>query len=229
MILFLDLDDTLIPSTQAYDHGMRTLGIEPSDETYLRARAQVKALCPPGYPASRSRRLYFKRYLELAGQFSPLRHSEMVEVYENAVSSFVSKAWHDLGRPRLLKELRLRARKIGLVTNETLAAQVSKLRGLDPDWKLFDFMITSEEAGVEKPHPRIFERALELAAAHPTEVLMVGDNPKMDIEGARAMGFKAVLCTEFLRPKDLPPGPVLGKLDELPNHIDQLNSERSEF
>lgn len=52
----------------------------------------------------------------------------------------------------------------------------------------FDGMVISSEVGASKPHPRIFEAALRMAGALPSECLHVGDDLKADIEGAQAAG-----------------------------------------
>jgi putative hydrolase of the HAD superfamily len=57
----------------------------------------------------------------------------------------------------------------------------------------FDFIAASARVGYEKPHPRIFEWALERAGAAPGEVLHVGDHLDADVTGARAVGIDALL------------------------------------
>jgi putative hydrolase of the HAD superfamily len=47
--------------------------------------------------------------------------------------------------------------------------------------------------GVEKPHPRIFERALSDLEAEPAGALHVGDSLRQDVEGALAVGMEALL------------------------------------
>lgn len=59
--------------------------------------------------------------------------------------------------------------------------------------KLFTTITTSEEAGVKKPEPGIFELALSKANAQPDESLMIGDDIKVDIEGARNIGMDQLL------------------------------------
>jgi putative hydrolase of the HAD superfamily len=55
-----------------------------------------------------------------------------------------------------------------------------------------DVLIASEEAGVSKPDPRIFEIALERLEATADRAVMVGDSWANDILGARAAGIRAV-------------------------------------
>ena len=52
--------------------------------------------------------------------------------------------------------------------------------------------LTAKEAGMAKPDPRIFEMAASLAGVPADSVLHVGDDPALDVVGARAAGMQAV-------------------------------------
>ena len=56
-----------------------------------------------------------------------------------------------------------------------------------------DAVITSRLHGKVKPHPTIFRAALSLLRVEPQAAVMVGDSLPDDIEGARAVGIRAVL------------------------------------
>lgn len=51
----------------------------------------------------------------------------------------------------------------------------------------------SKAHGRAKPHASIFERALEALEVTAGEAVMVGDSYRDDIEGARAIGMRAIL------------------------------------
>lgn len=57
----------------------------------------------------------------------------------------------------------------------------------------FDFCAYSDEIGVSKPHPRIFEAALGGVRADPAHAVHIGDIERTDIAGARAMGMRSIL------------------------------------
>jgi HAD superfamily hydrolase (TIGR01509 family) len=57
----------------------------------------------------------------------------------------------------------------------------------------FESVTDSGIVGVEKPHPKIFEAALEAMRARPDESLYVGDVYSVDYVGARNAGMQAVL------------------------------------
>lgn len=57
----------------------------------------------------------------------------------------------------------------------------------------FRSLIFSDETGVSKPHPRMFERALDALGAAPADAVHIGDIERTDIAGAKAMGMRAIL------------------------------------
>lgn len=80
-------------------------------------------------------------------------------------------------------------RRLALITNGLSSVQRSRL-GRSPIGPHFEAVVISEEIGVAKPDPRIFEAALE-AMGDPAkeEILMVGDNLLADIAGAKRFGL----------------------------------------
>ena len=69
--------------------------------------------------------------------------------------------------------------------------QVEKLKKLNLS-KYIDFLVTSEEAGAEKPDKKIFNLALQKMKLSKSKVIMIGDNIKKDIKGAESIGIKAI-------------------------------------
>lgn len=115
-----------------------------------------------------------------------------------------------------------------LGTNTRIDLEITGLTGF------FDHIVTSSEVGWRKPHPKIFQRVLELLEAEPAEVVFVGDNPKEDIRGAVDAGMHtvAVRCgreknissaggANGLGQSDFK-GPVLDTLFDLVEVINQL-------
>ena len=56
----------------------------------------------------------------------------------------------------------------------------------------FDFIVTSEETGIEKPAPEFFAKCVEKARCPADRCLFVGDDPVRDAEGSAAAGLRAV-------------------------------------
>ena len=86
---------------------------------------------------------------------------------------------------------------------------------------LITVSVSSAEHGYMKPHRSIFESALAKAGVRPEEAVMVGDSIKHDIDGALAIGMRAVLLRRSGEvPADLPAGlPVIHSLTVLPSVI----------
>ncbi|MEN9432793.1 MAG: hypothetical protein RLZZ422_382 [Pseudomonadota bacterium] len=68
---------------------------------------------------------------------------------------------------------------------------------------LFSFVHSSSQAGVAKPHPKIFQQALQMAELPAQSVVYVGDNLEHDIAGAQAVGMPAIWFQQpHQQPKD---------------------------
>ena len=78
--------------------------------------------------------------------------------------------------------------------------------------------VSSAQHGYLKPHPSIFRTALDRAGVSAGESLMVGDSVRADIDGARAVGMRAILIRRSGDlPQLLPPDvQVIRTLHELP-------------
>ena len=89
---------------------------------------------------------------------------------------------------------------------------------------LFDFVLSSEAAGVAKPHPDIFEQALGLSNTEKHETVYVGDDPKRDILGAHGAGIHAIWFNPSLKPwpGGQTPTAVIQHLDQLEDRIAHL-------
>lgn len=123
------------------------------------------------------------------------------------------------GAVSLLNALKGKA-KLGIITNGFTALQEIRLErtGLRD---YFDLLVISEQIGVAKPHPAIFDYALE-QAGNParSRVLMVGDTAESDILGGMNAGLST--CWLNAHQRTLPDGveptwtvTSLGELEQL--------------
>jgi putative hydrolase of the HAD superfamily len=78
-----------------------------------------------------------------------------------------------------------------IITNGFAHIQDQKLdySGLRP---YFDVIITPDMVGYKKPHPQIFEAALEAAGCAPAQALHIGDSYPEDIVGGSALGMQVI-------------------------------------
>jgi len=97
--------------------------------------------------------------------------------------------------------LRAAGLRIGLVSNSARdVCEFARHHGLD-----VDAGISSFHHGHTKPHASIFRAVLDLLDVGPTEALMVGDTIADDIEGALALGMRAILLDREGRRPDFEP------------------------
>lgn len=82
----------------------------------------------------------------------------------------------------------------------------------------FSTITTSEEAGVKKPHPHIFKKALRKSNALPEKSLMIGDSYEADIVGATNAGMKSVYFNYYQKKENIET-PTILKLKELRSYL----------
>jgi putative hydrolase of the HAD superfamily len=189
-----------------HDAGLRAIGREPSPAMTERFRgAYLPLLWVPGtleeveYPAL-VRRLLAEEGIEVDdGELERFLEAEHAAWQPARVLASTTHA--------LLDTLRGRGLKVGLVSN-----------ALDPPGLLhrdleqtrvaerLDVAVFSSEVGWRKPHPAIFERALESLGVEPDDVLFVGDTIATDVVGAAALGMHTCQAVWF-RADDDPDGP----------------------
>lgn len=100
----------------------------------------------------------------------------------------------------VLEELRRHGQKLGLISNgERDLDEFAAHHALE-----VDVAVGSRSFGRTKPHPSIFEAALEQLGVGPEDAAMVGDSYADDIEGARALGMRAFLLDREDRYPDEP-------------------------
>lgn len=97
----------------------------------------------------------------------------------------------------LLKELKLRQVKLGLITNGSIQSQNAKIDQVRIR-EYFDDVIVSDEVQLKKPDKRIFEMAIERLGVEPESSLYIGDHPVNDIKGATNAGLSAVWYKGFM-------------------------------
>lgn len=116
-----------------------------------------------------------------------------------------------------LKVLKGRMLIVGLLTNASKnMISIYRQLGLEP---YLDFVITSDEAGADKPNPPIFLAALERAKVNASEAFHVGDQYKIDILGARGVGINPILIDRYNLYPDVSDCPRIHNLAELTEHL----------
>ena len=148
--------------------------------------------------AIHSRMLRMQCMLELLEQ--PLfPHAR--NMYHAYWDTFIQYIQSNPGILEFMKELKKRKIRIGIGTDMTAYVQYRKLEAIGVT-SYIDFIVTSEEAGVEKPHYHFFDICVEKAGVRPEECAFIGDNVKKDIEGAWESGLKGIWYTQEKEPPE---------------------------
>ncbi|HEF4780133.1 TPA: HAD family hydrolase [Burkholderia multivorans] len=188
-ILF-DTDNTLYPYDPAHaaaqaavrDKVVATFSITATefDNAFREAREQVKRRLKHT-ASSHSRLLYLQRMLEIMGLGSQVLLA--LDFEQTYWRTFLSNAVLFDEVKELLDDLRLLGIPTVIVTDLTAQIQFRKVVYFGLDY-YFDYIVTSEEAGHDKPHAAPFQIALEKIQPKGDCIWMIGDNPVNDIRGA---------------------------------------------
>ncbi|MFT5103152.1 MAG: putative hydrolase of the HAD superfamily [Candidatus Latescibacterota bacterium] len=104
-----------------------------------------------------------------------------------------------------------------IITNGFQEVQELKLRK-SAIGHFFETITSSEEVGVKKPNPLVFETALKKASAKSSESIMIGDTFEADILGAEGVGMKTLFYN--YRKEEIPSKYLLvNHLLEIKNHL----------
>lgn len=194
----VSIEDLYIALRRAYRHGGWGLedGFDPDEETSFRRTVEIDQAAIAELGVGPMPDAFFRRLAELF---------------------LITSHWHVFPDAYpALEGLKARGLVVGAVSNWVWNLP-ELLHSLDLV-RHFDFIAASARVGYEKPHPRIFEHALEQAGVSPSEVIHVGDHLDADVIGAQRMGISGILIDRFERydPADLPTDlSVIRSLDEL--------------
>ncbi|KEY91499.1 HAD family hydrolase (plasmid) [Candidatus Photodesmus blepharus] len=194
--ILLDLDNTLYCYNLAHDLALKktfdeiivkfNIDREFVFKAFNKAKIRTKTMLPIS-AAGHDRLLYFQNMFEIL-KINPLLFSyEASEIY-----------WNHFFKNMLLTEDSLiflkKTQKIPicLVTDLTASIQFRKIKRLKLDDRITS-IVTSEEVGVEKPHPFPFLYGIKKLGCRLDEVIMIGDSLENDILGATSLGIKSFL------------------------------------
>jgi HAD superfamily hydrolase (TIGR01549 family) len=200
--VLIDLDNTLYNYDLAHSEAMRALEKKFFDTLkvpaklfyfyYSKSREKIhKSL--KNTASSHSRLLYIQNMIEYMGLGSSI----------SIVSNFEQTYWNNFllnielfdGAEDFLNDLRMLSIPIVLITDLSSHIQFRKLISIGLD-AYFDYIVTSEEAGAEKPSELPFRIALQkLNIKEGKDLWMIGDSLDLDIKGSK----KAIKATTLLK------------------------------
>lgn len=153
--------------------------------SFLNARNQIKTQLS-STASSHSRLLYFQRTLEILGLKTQLLLT--LDLEQTYWRTFLATSKLFPFVKEFILDLRSAGIKTAIITDLTAQIQFRKIIyfGLD---KYFDYVVTSEESGFDKPNHASFLLAIKKLAVDPNKCWMIGDSAKADIMGAKKLNM----------------------------------------
>lgn len=189
--VMFDTDNTLYPYDPAHRAAMRAvrdksarlfaIDEERFDHAFGTARSVIKQRLG-NTASSHSRLLYFQQMLEIIGLGSQVLLA--LDLEQTYWRTFLSNAHLFDGVKDFLDDLRIAGIPTAVVTDLTSQIQFRKIVYFELD-RYFDHIVTSEEAGFDKPHAAPFEIAVAKLQPAGTCLWMIGDSAHCDVAGAR--------------------------------------------
>ena len=197
--VILDIDNTIYHYESCHKLALNSLlkelsklinlPLEPIKYEFLKARKKVnKSLYRTA--SSHSRFLYIQLTLEKILGFSDFYNSIKLEKLYWDI--FLEKMELNVAAKKFIFECKKKNIPICCVTDLTAEIQFKKLSYLNLENHI-KYIVTSEEVGIEKPHRKMFEKALEKLRLKSSQVIMIGDSLEKDISGAENIGITSYL------------------------------------
>ena len=155
------------------------------EEKFKEARIEIKKrIC--NQASSHSRLLYIQRTIELLGFKTQLLLT--LDLEQTYWRTFLQSCKLFPNVRELLDVLNNLNIQTAIITDLNSQIQFRKIIffGLE---QYFDYVVTSEEAGCDKPSKAPFELALKKLNLNPNECWMIGDNLNADILGGKKCGL----------------------------------------
>ena len=194
MAIFLDIDNTLYNYNLVHKFAKQkalefcndkfNIDVNQLEQYYDIAKKSIE-LELGQTASSHNRLLYFQRMLEKL-EINPLTYA--LQIYNIYWDSFLGTMQVFDGVYELCRRY---SGKICLTTDLTAHIQYRKLEKLQL-CKFCNSIVSSEEAGHEKPHPYIFMLALNKLGLRTKDVCVIGDNFKKDIVGALNLNINSI-------------------------------------
>jgi putative hydrolase of the HAD superfamily len=163
---------------------------------------------------------------KLAERLPPDALTRLVEAYSRP--ALTAPPTVDAGALAALEALCARGYELAVVSN-TMRTPGVVLRKILEGYRLlgcFKHMTFSDEVGIRKPDPEIFAMTLRALGGEPQTALHVGDDPILDVQGARAAGMGVIHVSRGPRPSSgaVQPDAVIRRLSDLPDAVARLDA-----
>lgn len=218
--VIFDIDNTLYDFDKANTYGMgmvreycrRCFGLEEPQfqEYYRRAWHLAERRVGTDTAAIHNRMLRFLCMMELLEKpLFPHAKNLCCGYWDTVLDNMEPSP----GIVQLCQTLKEKHICIGIGTDMTAYIQYRKLEELGLS-SYIDMIVTSEEAGVEKPHPDFFRLCVEKTGCLAEECAFIGDNLKKDVQGAITAGLHGIWYSQGKEPEPGLGFPVIRSFEE---------------
>ncbi|MCK4384645.1 MAG: HAD family hydrolase [candidate division Zixibacteria bacterium] len=187
-------------------------------DEFVKAKSEIEA----DFKEMKFEKVIFDFFTKLNLSTSDGVYGSFLEVYYEPIADQLTLVD---GAEKILKFFKEENLKIGLISN-TIFPERYHLRELKR-FRLYSYLdahFFSSQVGVRKPHPKIFQLALEKLQVDPSEAVFVGDRLKEDVGGAQNVGMKGILKYHQGRDYTVPvtPDAQVMELKDLPEVVFEL-------
>lgn len=196
--ILLDIDNTIYEYKPCHEAGLASAFAAAGDQfptqlafeqTYHEARREAKNRVST-QAASHCRLLYFKQMTE--NLFGRTDGSWAMRMHDAYWKGYFDTMVLEDGARELLGVWSAQSMPMAWISDFTTERQFLKLTHLGVEDKV-QFLVSSEEVGIEKPSPLGIQRALELIDADPGNAWYIGDDKNRDAGAAAAAGVQFIL------------------------------------
>lgn len=195
--LIFDFDDTIEDFQKAKEITHQYLARYVADRYHIPEREAKKELDSIDAKYSQLGKGKTPNYFSRHPWFREFFLHFKIDASQKDIAEFVELYWKKITQSATLlpgaMELLLRLTKkhhLILMTDSdgSKGIKLRRLKNLNV-YHLFDFIITSDDTGHNKPHPSFYEKIFQRFEIRAEECIMIGDKPQVDLEIAKKIGL----------------------------------------
>ncbi len=237
-----DLDDCLFDSTDLSKRArikgieaMIKLGLGIDEQRAIKILQEI--VKEYGSNSSKHYDYFIVRLNELEKDIDMISYSDQIKYIAGAIMAYHEeknniKLYDDV--IECLIKLREKKIKTVIITDGIPIKQYEKILRLGID-DLIDMVVISDEIGIKKPNPKLFEYCLKKFGVQGPETIYIGDRIEKDIIPAKLTNIHSILIlrggkydpsmTGIIIPNETKPDYEINHLSEIFNIIDDLNKK----
>ncbi len=230
--VFFDFYNTLVgydpPREELEARVLKELGIEMSPEAFRRPLVVADEFIYQEHARSPLSKRSKEETIALYAQYQGIVLREAgIDASQKLIASILSK-WQQVDFKMVLFDDVIPALThlgeleliLGLISNvDRDITPLCQELGLSA---LLQVVVTSQEAGFNKPQPEIFQEALKQAGVSSSEAIYVGDQYQIDVVGANEAGMRGILLDRNGYFEGITDSPRIRSLTQVAKHLQKV-------